>query len=124
MEISDNHFVSLLDIDQIFAEEISWEPGQRLGVNYTQAQAEQLPVTIQSRSVHVQQSSMGVLAITGVVWDAGLYMVDFLSWLCSNQRPLLQCDDMELQRAFFDETPFQLKEVIDLGCGTGIHLLN
>lgn len=97
------------------------EIGQRLGVPFIRAQADSVDILI-DRSilslsssllsdnaicndvirVNIYQSSVGVIGISTVVWDAGLYLIDFL---------------IHEQSVIKD---YRLGRVLDIGCGTGI----
>ena len=78
--------------------------GQRLGVPYLRAQQEELCVNLGGDVpiLTVHQCSMGLAAISGVVWDCGLLLVDFLIW--------------ESDRGISGTKG----RVLDLGTGTGI----
>lgn len=102
--------------------------GQRLGVPYTRTLLPQLEIAISNESiglnepitVSIDQDGMGMIGISGVVWDCGLYMADFL---CSASIRYDQHDgeltrnreDILHQLALLD-----LTSVLDIGCGTGI----
>ena len=77
-------------LDVLFGSKEEGELGSRLGVPYMRAQAASLAVTLHVRrvsdeggeeelSLSFSQSSLGLCAISGVVWDAGLLLVDFLA---------------------------------------------
>jgi predicted nicotinamide N-methyase len=69
-----------------------------LGVPYLRAQQETVRIELKhGKSMTLHQSSLGLMAISGVVWDAGLLLIDYLV-----------DRDKELGR------------VVDLGCGTGV----
>lgn len=91
--------------EQIFDEKLSVGLGQRLGVPFMRAQLESVDVIIGSHHVSVEQSSIGVLGISLVVWDCGLYLVDYLS---------------TLRRRLGKERDDVLGTCLDLGCGTGV----
>jgi len=55
--------------------------------------------------VSICQSSLGVLGISTVVWDAGLYLIDYL---------------IHEQNLFNMNKEYSLGCVLDIGCGTGI----
>lgn len=76
--------------------------GQRLGIPYLRAQQEVLQVNLGASSLILHQCSMGLAAISGVVWDCGLLLVDFLVWESHNS------------------TDGTKGRVLDLGTGTGI----
>ena len=78
--------------------------GQRLGVPYLRTQQETVVVQVgPAASLTLHQCSMGLTAISGVVWDCGLLMVDYLTW--------------EHEQA---PASSPLGSVLDLGTGTGI----
>ena len=55
--------------------------GQRLGVPYLRTQQETVVVHVgAAASLMLHQCSLGLTAISGVVWDCGLLMVDYLTW--------------------------------------------
>lgn len=65
--------------------------------------------------VRVCQSSIGPLAISSVIWDAGLYLVDFLihSWEAQHMKSM-ENDNESLDFLIFGD------HILDLGCGTGL----
>jgi predicted nicotinamide N-methyase len=73
--------------------------GKRLGVSYMRSTMEYIDLTVNGHSMKLYQSSMGIMAISGVVWDAGLFLADYML-------------------AYRDLT-FGCR-VLDLGCGTGV----
>lgn len=91
----------------------SLQLGSRLGVSFLRAQEEYIEIHLLTsgsscaccecctclKSFTVYQSALGVLGISGVVWDAGLALVDTL---LSNQSKIAE------------------SSVLDLGCGTGV----
>jgi len=60
---------------------------------------------IDNLKVSINQTSMGLLGISSVVWDAGLYLIDFLIHEY-NYMNVNNCN--------------KLGRVLDIGCGTGI----
>jgi hypothetical protein len=84
------------------------ELGQRLGIQYMKAMQETIVVKYGDLEYSFCQESMGLLAIAGVVWDAGLLMVDFLQTM---QNKTMQ-NHVDLT--------FDLGNVLDVGCGTGV----
>ena len=76
--------------------------GQRLGISYVRSQQEQLTINVREQVITVSQSTMGLTAIPGVVWDAALLMIDYLVYEYRQERQLF------------------LNKVLDLGCGTGV----
>mmetsp|Transcript_2973 Transcript_2973/g.3115 ORF Transcript_2973/g.3115 Transcript_2973/m.3115 type:complete len:269 (-) Transcript_2973:213-1019(-) len=72
--------------------------GQRLGVSYLRSQKDSISLCVDLQSLQLYQSSTGNLAISGVVWDAGLYLSDY----------------MVANRAA------AVGRILDIGCGTGI----
>lgn len=76
--------------------------GQRLGICYVRSLQPSLSIKFSNgEEAELQQTSMGMLAISSVVWDAGLLLVDYLSFSIGNG-------------------DFSLGKTIDFGCGTGI----
>ena len=125
LQLFGNMSIELIDdwMDVIFDVSQS-EIGQRLGVPFMRAQAESINVFIdidESSSsslslsenaansnvieVSICQSSLGVLGISTVVWDAGLYLIDYL---------------IHEQNLFYMNKEYSLGSVLDIGCGTGI----
>jgi hypothetical protein len=121
IELIDDWMDVIFDVSQS-------EIGQRLGVPFMRAQAESINVFIdidESTSsssssssslsdnaansniieVSICQSSLGVLGISTVVWDAGLYLIDYL---------------IHEQNLFNMNKEYSLGCVLDIGCGTGI----
>lgn len=94
--------------------------GQRLGVPFMRTLSPTLDIKISSEAtghvleiISVRQDGMGSEGISGVVWDAGLYMVDFLCSCHTNvQESILAGDASPLH--------LNLSSVIDIGCGTGV----
>jgi SAM-dependent methyltransferase len=113
--------IHLLSIEDLYAEEVTCELGQRLGVSYTKAQQDEIEIHINDEVVSILQSSLGVVAISGVVWDAGLLIVDFLVWISSNHISynIIGDTDSRFYSRYFSE-PVVLGKVLDLGCGTGV----
>jgi predicted nicotinamide N-methyase len=72
--------------------------GQRLGVSYLRSQKESISLCVDTYSLQLYQSSTGTSAISGVVWDAGLFLSDY----------------MVANRAA------AVGRVLDIGCGTGV----
>jgi hypothetical protein len=75
--------------------------GQNLGINYVRSLKDQLDIRICDDVISISQSSQSDLGITGVVWDCGLYMVDYLVHSFRNGSD-------------FGDT------ILEIGCGTGI----
>lgn len=84
--------------------------GQRLGLPYIRSMQPTLDVKVNSQTLTLDQDGSGVMAISGVVWDCGLLMVDFLSQVMSTSCSCSCCTEHIL--------PFN--RVLDIGCGTGI----
>lgn len=72
--------------------------GQRLGVSYHRSQKEFISLCIDTYSLKLYQCSTGTSAISGVVWDAGLYLSDYL---IANRTAAVG-------------------RILDIGCGTGV----
>ena len=73
--------------------------GQRLGVSYLQSTMEYVELNVGSHSLKLFQTSMGIMAISGVVWDAGFCVTDYM------------INNPELTAA---------AHILDIGCGTGV----
>ncbi len=72
--------------------------GKKLGIDYLRSEETQLVLKLPNdKSITLSQSGMGLIAISTVIWDAGLLLIDYLISLHN-----------------------QLGDVLDLGCGTGI----
>lgn len=81
--------------------------GSRLGIDYVRSIQEFVTISVFGQSITINQCSIGPLAISFVVWDAGLYLTDFLVYC--------------FKEAGKSTTSFSLgAKVLDLGCGTGI----
>jgi hypothetical protein len=76
--------------------------GQRLGVPFTRTLQPKISIKIGEEELPVNQDGNGVTSISGVVWDAALFLIDFLVTFISN----------------FPEK--RLNNVLDVGTGTGI----
>jgi 2-polyprenyl-3-methyl-5-hydroxy-6-metoxy-1,4-benzoquinol methylase len=86
-------------LSNIFSEKLKTQLGSRLGVSYLRAMQERVAISIgNSGNFDFLQSSSGV-DIPGVVWDAGLYLSDFLSTISKTNGCGMTC--------------------LDIGCGTG-----
>ena len=84
--------------------------GQRLGLPFTRSMLPTLDVQVGSETLSLAQDGAGVMAISGVVWDCGLLLVDFLHlFVASKNRFLCKKHDN-----------IKLNTVLDIGCGTGI----
>ena len=102
--------------------------GSRLGINYVRSTRDSVEIIIPSISsdkdsdslrqfITISQCSVGLLAISAVVWDAGLYLADFLFHYFSSTS---KCNDEKVS-GLSSPPLFSLgSRVIDLGCGTGI----
>jgi hypothetical protein len=89
----------------------SLKVGQRLGLPFVRSLQSDIFVKLidyasvpASKDIQIHQDGTGVMGISGVVWDCGLLLVDFLVYL--------------FQSNCLDKIPF--KAVLDIGCGTGI----
>ena len=88
--------------------------GQRLGVPYLRTLEETLVVCIgPSTTLTMHQCSLGLTAISGVVWDCGLLLVDFLVWETERTNQVHLSGNKDDQKHAFEN-------VLDLGTGTGI----
>lgn len=101
--------------------------GQRLGVPYTRTLLPQLEIRIVNESlglrepkvVSVDQDGMGMIGISGVIWDCGLYMADFLcsAHISNDAHPRAVSGEDDSPSAL---ATLNLTSVLDIGCGTGI----
>jgi hypothetical protein len=91
------------------AKDVSWESimyqneenviiGERLGVSYLRSQKESVSLCVDDYTLQLYQSSMGILTMSGVVWDAGLYLSDYL----------------------IANRTVASGRIMDIGCGTGV----
>ena len=114
-----NCALSLIN-DTIFQNDTEIELGQRLGINYVRSLEEEIFVKLNSETNFcVRQSNMGMIAISSVLWDAGMLIVDFLSTLYSTET--IQ-QSSKLQNILFNEWPpfsvnRNLGNVLELGAG-------
>ena len=84
---------------EFFSRPIGAEIGSRLGISYLQASLKEIDIKVLDYHFQMCQCEMGIMAISGVVWDAGMLLVDYLS---------------------ANSNTITLGSVLDLGCGTGI----
>ena len=109
----------------IFSNDTDIELGQRLGINYMRSLKEEILIKLdENTELCLKQSNMGLIAISSVVWDAGILMVDFLNTLyqTTNDQNVLQ-DLLFTQWPPFkrnEEVQNKLGNVLELGAGTGI----
>jgi predicted nicotinamide N-methyase len=87
--------------ETMFGDNAEPEVGQRLGIQYMRTLQTSIGVKYGDDELQFHQEGMGMMAISGVVWDAGLLMVDFL-WQLSRHKD------------------GNLGKTLDIGCGTGI----
>lgn len=73
------------------------------------AEQECVEISLGTRRISVEQSGIGMIGISGVVWDAGLLLSDFLFHIFHS--PEAQEDGCAVDK---------LGDTLDLGCGTGI----
>lgn len=99
MDVNKSFSTVSIDWNEFYAKPLDAGLGNRLGVSFTQAQLKEICVKVKDIKISLCQCEMGVVGISGVVWDAGLFLVDYLS--CSS-------------------TDQPLGHVLDLGCGTGV----
>lgn len=97
------NFVSPNDwFDTIFApREKEIAIGKRLGLPFVRSLQESIEITLHGQKIICYQDGNDANGISGVVWDAGLYLVDFLQEITS-------------------KNPLILGKTLDIGCGTGI----
>ena len=89
--------------------------GQRLGVPYLRTLEATVEVSIgPSTSLTLHQCSLGLTAISGVVWDCGLLLVDYLVWETEKLNAVVSSGTKD------DHRKNGLENVLDLGTGTGI----
>lgn len=102
--------------------------GQRLGVPYTRTLLPELEIEIMNASlgmvdparVTIDQDGMGMIGISGVIWDCGLYMADFLSSAHIMQAPISMSSSPDMNEVLSNLMTISLVSVLDIGCGTGI----
>lgn len=98
--------VKILDWNKFFFDVVLQEPGNRLGVSFIQSQKRELSLHVGQNAnrnvVELKQCDMGATGISGVIWDAGMLLVDFL------------------KDYYVDIESVQIGNVLDIGCGTGI----
>lgn len=131
----DPEYSLICDVETVLhASSSDTEIGQRLGINYMRSQQEEIYIDIGRNGVKIclQQSGMGLMAISSVVWDAGLLLVDFLCTLYgsdSNERSNIRIRKNNLQILLFQQwknytlnsrNAGELGHVLELGSGTGI----
>jgi hypothetical protein len=89
--------------------------GQRLGVPYLRTLEATMEMSIgPSMSLTLHQCSLGLTAISGVVWDCGLLLVDYLVWETERFNTVVSSGKKN------DHQKNGLENVLDLGTGTGI----
>ena len=96
--------------------------GSRLGVSYLRAQEDNLEVKtgrddIEEERVRLHQYVTDEMAISGVIWDAGLLMVDFISW---EERIRKNKNKEEKSNSKSKSKSKRRRNLLDLGCGTGV----
>jgi predicted nicotinamide N-methyase len=94
----------------LFDEQTSSELGQRLGISYMRTLQEEVVVSVNKNEIKIAQSSMGLMAISNVVWDCGLYLVDVLVYQYSSKHG----DTSSITSSQV------LGRTLELGCGTGV----
>jgi hypothetical protein len=112
--------------------------GNRLGVPYMRAQQNEVEIIINKQLYIFNQSSLGLSAISGVLWDAGLLITDFLihySNLYNKYQLTLDNNIISPSLKIIDESLIntdkylsnfkqlsiqRLGSVLDIGCGIGI----
>jgi predicted nicotinamide N-methyase len=105
--------------------------GSRLGISYVRAQKSHLEIFLDAESkktLFLEQDVADEEAISGVVWDAGLLMIDYLIMMKDAQN--INCRHTRLQKNKANEqvcdsfpSCMDLKSnrfVLDLGSGTGV----
>lgn len=107
----------------IFDTPLSAVLGKRLGVPFTRAQQEEICVYLHTSDTMeenytvliLEQSGLGVLGISTVVWDSGLLMVDYLI-----SRKGRENRDSSCSHSIPSVSNSSLGTCLDLGCGTGV----
>ena len=92
-------YLEVRNWDELFGRSQGKVVGSRLGVSYMQAQLGEVSVKVAGHEMLLKQCEMGLDAISGVVWDAGKLLVDYLAG---------------------EHPDYPLGTVLDIGCGTGI----
>lgn len=111
-------------IENEYREEILLPIGSRLGVSYERTLQSEVSVTHRGQSLIIGQAALGAIAITGVVWDCSLLILDFLDQYYSQvfhfeseNDPLLR---NYIESSLGSEFVFHCESLLDLGCGTGL----
>ena len=94
-----------------------------LGVSYVEAQKDEIKLKINDEEICICQSSLGVVAISSVVWDAGLLLADFLAFARSDGIKNVQLSSSDATEAKLYKMlhpKCNLGKVLDIGSGTGI----
>jgi hypothetical protein len=89
------------DILDIYSLDLDAAPGQMLGISFVRSQQENLSVCVNNAIIQFEQFNGGIIGISGVVWDCGLFLVDYIVFLF--------CNDHNFGSS-----------TLDIGCGTGI----
>ncbi len=89
--------------------------GSRLGINYMRAQEPETEVQLggSDRTLRVRQHIEDRESISGVVWDAGLLLTDFIVSEIERRKR------RKVNKSLISSNQ-QTNYVLDLGCGTGI----
>lgn len=100
--------------------------GSRLGIPYNRSQQNDVEVNINNHIYKFNQSPVGLMAISSVLWDAGLLMTDFLVHynnlynITKNNNKILNYNVDNNNDKFIPFLIQPLGNVLDIGCGVGI----
>lgn len=113
--------VTLRTIDEEYENDVILELGSRLGISYSRSLESSLNIVVNGHSVSILQASLGVIAISGVVWDSSLVLLDFISQLVLSPFVKFEStssviDELNRRNLSFGD----MKSVLDVGCGTGV----
>ena len=127
-EDDDENSTSTAAISSMFGDATEKTSGSRLGISYVRAQKPILEVLLGTeigQTLALAQDVADEEAISGVVWDAGLLMIDYLVTQKKNVKETWQAlipqpsTDPRTGSVFLTHIP-PVRYVLDLGCGTGV----
>jgi predicted nicotinamide N-methyase len=116
--------LQLVNIDEVLSISQSPAIGQRLGISFMRAQQDFIDIDALNCKIRIKQSQLGLIAISGVAWDCGIALVDFLvelksrNFLCAIQKSIYL--ESSSEKLYFEDVELTIGECLDLGCGTGI----